>query len=110
MLPPLRWSMMNWLGALGGSIWNQHEMCCVLLLLIDPTERCWGLTIAWNTGLPLRKVRFDALLSSYFGESASNLRSVFLAAKEHPCVLLLDECDFIARSRTGGRDIGEAVW
>lgn len=64
--------------------------------------------LAWNTGLPLLKVRFDALLSSYFGESASNLRAVFVAAKEHPCVLLLDECDFIARSRTGQRDIGEA--
>lgn len=64
--------------------------------------------LAWNTGLPLIKVRFDALLSSYFGESAANLRSVFEAAGERPCVLLLDECDFIARSRTTSRDIGEA--
>jgi SpoVK/Ycf46/Vps4 family AAA+-type ATPase len=64
--------------------------------------------LAWNTGLPLMKVRFDALLSSYFGESAANLRSIFDAAKERPCVLLLDECDFIARSRTASRDVGEA--
>ena len=64
--------------------------------------------LAWNTGLPLIKVRFDALLSSYFGESAANLRSLFEAAGERPCVLLLDECDFIARSRTTSRDIGEA--
>lgn len=64
--------------------------------------------LAWNTGLPLIKVRFDALLSSYFGESATNLRSVFEAAGERPCVLLLDECDFIARSRTTSKDIGEA--
>lgn len=64
--------------------------------------------IAWNTGLPLIKVQFDALLSSYFGESASNLRSVFTAAKQRPCVLLLDECDFIARSRVQSKDIGEA--
>ena len=63
---------------------------------------------AWNTGLPLMKVRFDALISSYFGESASNLRAVFEAAKERPCVLLLDECDFIARSRTNSKDVGEA--
>jgi SpoVK/Ycf46/Vps4 family AAA+-type ATPase len=54
------------------------------------------------------KVRFDALLSSYFGESAANLRSIFESAKERPCVLLLDECDFIARSRTASRDVGEA--
>jgi SpoVK/Ycf46/Vps4 family AAA+-type ATPase len=64
--------------------------------------------LAWNTGLPLLKMRFDALISSYFGESAANLRSVFDAAKERPCVLLLDECDFIARSRTTSKDIGEA--
>ena len=65
--------------------------------------------LAWNTGLPLMKVRFDALLSSYFGESAANLRAVFLAAQERPCLLLLDECDFIARSRTTAKDIGEAA-
>jgi len=64
--------------------------------------------IAWNLGLPLMKVRFDALISSYFGESATNLRLLFAAAKERPCVLLLDECDFIARSRVTSKDIGEA--
>ncbi|MGN6548034.1 MAG: AAA family ATPase, partial [Aureliella sp.] len=64
--------------------------------------------LAWNVGLPLMKVRFDALISSFFGESAMNLRSVFDAAKERPCVLLLDECDFIAKSRTNSKDIGEA--
>lgn len=63
--------------------------------------------LAWNTGLPLMKVRFDVLISSFFGESAQNLRSIFGAAKEKPCVLLLDECDFIARSRTNSKDIGE---
>jgi SpoVK/Ycf46/Vps4 family AAA+-type ATPase len=64
--------------------------------------------LAWNVGLQLLKVRFDALISSFFGESASNLRSVFETAKERPCVLLLDECDFIARSRNNSKDIGEA--
>jgi SpoVK/Ycf46/Vps4 family AAA+-type ATPase len=64
--------------------------------------------LAWNVGLPLLKVRFDALISSFFGESAANLRSVFETAKERPCVLLLDECDFIARSRTTSKDIGDA--
>lgn len=63
--------------------------------------------LAWNTGLPLMKVRFDVLISSFFGESAQNLRSIFSAAREKPCVLLLDECDFIARSRTASKDIGE---
>ena len=64
--------------------------------------------IAWNTGLPLMKVSFASLISSYFGESAVNLRTLFVNANERPCVLLLDECDFIARSRVKGNDIGEA--
>jgi len=64
--------------------------------------------LAWNTGLPLLKVNFDALISSYFGESATNLRSIFDVVKQEPCVFLLDECDFIARSRMNAKDIGEA--
>lgn len=63
--------------------------------------------IAWNLGLPLLKVRFDSLLSSYFGESASNLRMVFDYCKKEPVVLLLDECDFIAKSRVTTQDVGE---
>lgn len=63
--------------------------------------------IAWNLGLPLLKVRFDALLSSYFGESASNLRAVFDYCQKEPVVLLLDECDFIAKSRIASQDVGE---
>jgi SpoVK/Ycf46/Vps4 family AAA+-type ATPase len=64
--------------------------------------------IAWRTGLPLLKVRFDSLISSFFGESAANLRTLFKASTASPCVLLLDECDFIARSRVNSNDIGEA--
>lgn len=63
--------------------------------------------IAWNLGLPLLKVRFDSLLSSYFGESAANLRMVFDYCMNEPVVLLLDECDFIAKSRTSSQDVGE---
>lgn len=63
--------------------------------------------LAWNLGLPLLKVRFDSLLSSYFGESAANLRSVFDYCENKPVVLLLDECDFIAKSRTASQDVGE---
>jgi len=63
--------------------------------------------LAWNTGLPLRKVRFDTLLSSYFGETMANLRKVFDAAQTSPCALFLDECDSLARSRTERNDVGE---
>lgn len=63
--------------------------------------------IAWNIGLPFLKVRFEAVISSYLGESASNLKSLFDAIQHYPCVLLLDEFDFIAKSRDGKQDVGE---
>ncbi len=63
--------------------------------------------LAWSTGLTLVKVRFDVMLSSMFGESASNLRTIFDFCMKNPSLLLLDECDFIARSRVGQKDIGE---
>jgi SpoVK/Ycf46/Vps4 family AAA+-type ATPase len=63
--------------------------------------------IAWNTGLPFLKVRFEAIISSYLGESASNLKKLFQALENYPCVVLLDEFDFIAKSRNEGNDVGE---
>lgn len=65
--------------------------------------------LAWHTGLPLRKVRFDNLLSSYFGETMTNLRRVFDAAHETPCALFLDECDSLARARNARNDVGEVT-
>lgn len=64
--------------------------------------------IAWNTGLPFLKVRFEAIISSFLGESATNLKSLFESIQSFPCVLLLDEFDFIAKSRSStGQDVGE---
>jgi SpoVK/Ycf46/Vps4 family AAA+-type ATPase len=54
--------------------------------------------LAWNTGLPLVKVRFDAMVSSFLGETATNLREVFETASQTPCLLFIDECDAIAKS------------
>lgn len=63
--------------------------------------------IAWNIGLPFLKVKFEAIISSYLGESASNLKLLFEAIKSYPCVLLLDEFDFIAKARDNKQDVGE---
>ncbi|MGR3278329.1 ATP-binding protein [Acaryochloris marina NIES-2412] len=63
--------------------------------------------LAWNTGLPLIKVRFDAMVSSFLGETASNLRTVFETASQSPCLLFLDECDSIAKSREDSQEVGE---
>ena len=63
--------------------------------------------LAWNTGLSLLKVRFDAMVSSYLGETASNLRLVFDLASKDPCLLFFDECDSIAKSREDAQEVGE---
>lgn len=63
--------------------------------------------IAWNTGLSLVKVRFDAMVSSYLGETATNLREVFETAASSPCLLFIDECDALAKSREDSQEVGE---
>lgn len=63
--------------------------------------------LAWNTGLPMLKIRFDVLMSSFLGETASNLRDVFEAATQTPCLLFIDEFDAIAKSRNDNQEVGE---
>ncbi|MEA5426406.1 AAA family ATPase [Arcicella lustrica] len=64
--------------------------------------------IAWDLGLPFYKVRFDSIISSYLGESASNLQALFESIKDYPCVLLLDEFDIIGKQRDmASNDVGE---
>jgi SpoVK/Ycf46/Vps4 family AAA+-type ATPase len=63
--------------------------------------------LAWNTGLPLLKVRFDIIISSFLGETSSNLRTLFEQVTKTPCLLFLDECDSLAKSREDIQEIGE---
>lgn len=63
--------------------------------------------IAWNLGLPFLKVRFDVIISSFLGETASNLTKLFDGIKDHPCVLLFDEFDIVGKTRTNSQDVGE---
>lgn len=63
--------------------------------------------IAWNLGLPFLKVRFDVIISSFLGETASNLSKLFDGIRNYPSVLLFDEFDVIAKTRNNSQDIGE---
>lgn len=64
--------------------------------------------IAFDLGLPFYKVRFDTIISSYLGESASNLQKLFESIESYPCVLLLDEFDIIGKQRDlKNNDVGE---
>ncbi|MFX4891449.1 ATP-binding protein, partial [Acinetobacter baumannii] len=53
---------------------------------------------AGEIGLPLFVVKIDRLISSYLGETATNVRKIFEFARKQPCVLFLDEFDALARS------------
>lgn len=63
--------------------------------------------IAKELHLPLILVRFDAIVSSYLGETASNLRKVFDYARTRPFVLFFDEFDAVGKSRTNFDEHGE---
>lgn len=63
--------------------------------------------IAWNLGLPFLKVRFDVIISSFLGETASNLSRLFDGIKDYPCVLLFDEFDIVGKTRSNTQDVGE---
>ena len=63
--------------------------------------------IAAELGLPLVYVRFDSVVSSLLGETASNLRRVFEYISEDTWVVLFDEFDAIGRSRDDVTEHGE---
>ena len=64
-------------------------------------------SIAGELGLPLLYVRFDAIISSYLGETASNIRKIFEYAKNDNWVIFFDEFDAIGRSRNDQSEHGE---
>ncbi len=57
--------------------------------------------------LPLVTVRFDAVVSSYLGETASNLRRVFDFIQRGRWVVLFDEFDAIGKDRDNPFEHGE---
>ncbi len=56
--------------------------------------------LARELSLPLYAARIDVIVSSFLGETASNLRRLFEFAMRRPCILFLDEFDALARTRT----------
>ena len=64
-------------------------------------------TLAAEIGIPMLYVRFDSLISSYLGETSSNIRKVFEYAKNDSWVIFFDEFDAIGRSRSDESEHGE---
>ncbi|MDZ4785586.1 MAG: ATP-binding protein [bacterium] len=63
--------------------------------------------IAFEMDYPLAIVRLDALVSSYLGETAANLRKVFDFIAKTPLVVLFDEFDAIGKERSDSGEHGE---
>lgn len=58
-------------------------------------------------GYPLVSVRFDSVISSYLGETASNLRKVFDYIENGRWIVLFDEFDIIGKQRDDPTEHGE---
>ena len=57
--------------------------------------------------IPLIYVRFDAIISSYLGETATNLRKVFDYIESNTWIVLFDEFDVIGKNRDDNHEHGE---
>lgn len=57
--------------------------------------------------VPLIVVRYDGVIGSYLGETASRLRRVFDHVRTRPCVLFFDEFDTLGKERGDEHDTGE---
>jgi SpoVK/Ycf46/Vps4 family AAA+-type ATPase len=63
--------------------------------------------LAGVLSLPLVIVRFDAIVSSYLGETAANLRRVFEFIQRGQWIVLFDEFDAIGKDRNNPFEHGE---
>jgi hypothetical protein len=63
--------------------------------------------LAAELGLPLLIIRLDAVVSSYLGETASNLHRVFDYARSGSWVILFDEFDALGKARDDPSEHGE---
>ncbi len=63
--------------------------------------------IATELGRLFLTVRYEALIGSYLGETATRLRKVIDYADRTPCVLFFDEFDAVGKERGDAQETGE---
>lgn len=63
--------------------------------------------IAGEIDIPVAYVRLDGLVSSYLGQTGTNIRKIFEFVKNKRIVLFLDEFDAIAKKRDDANELGE---
>lgn len=63
--------------------------------------------IAESLMLPLYTVRYEGIVGSYLGETASNLAKLFEYIRTRPCVLFFDEFETLGKERGDMHETGE---
>lgn len=63
--------------------------------------------IAESLALPLFIVRYELMIGSYLGETATRLKRMFDYVRTTPCVLFFDEFDAIGKERGDKHETGE---
>lgn len=89
----------------------KHNISPINRVLLCGPPGCGKTMTAYAIGhelkLPVIYVRLDGLVSSYLGQTSTNLRRVFDAVKDKRVVLFLDEFDAIAKKRDDSNELGE---
>ena len=76
------------------------------VLLVGPPGN--GKTsLAEALAVPFFVVRYEAMIGSFLGETASRLKRVFDYARTTPCVLFFDEFDAVGKERGDTHETGE---
>nr|AGS51560.1 cell division protein FtsH [uncultured bacterium contig00004] len=63
--------------------------------------------LSCEIGIPVAYVKLDGLVSSYLGQTGSNIRKIFDFVKNRRIMLFLDEFDAIAKKRDDAHELGE---
>ena len=90
---------------------KKHNIPISNRLLLCGPPGCGKTMTAYAIGnalqLPVAYVRLDGLVSSYLGQTSTNLRKVFDSVKNQRIILFLDEFDAIAKKRDDANELGE---
>lgn len=80
------------------------------ILLIGPPgngKTCLAESLAQELGIALLTVRYEGVVGSFLGETASRLNKLFDYVSNRPCVLFFDEFDTLGKERGDVHDTGE---
>lgn len=64
-------------------------------------------SLAHELMVPMLSIRYDGIMGSYVGETATRLRKVFDYARQRPCVLFFDEFETLGKERGDEHETGE---